>query len=471
MVLQHPSSAAYSFEGPHETRRGQAPEADGHRVCARAASQSAINSSHDLPARDRCTRRHGLSCGWTGARHAVWSRRRALCRRSPSPHADGLADLLARLARSPRRELPVAIERPSGLIVDTLIERAPGRADPPQCRQGLPPALPAAGGKSDPGDAYLLADLLRTDGHRFRRSALLRRDQGAARLVRGRDDLVAERVALANQLRACSRASGPAPPRSSPTSTRRSRWPSCGATRPRQRQRLGEKRMAAFLAQHRYCGRRSHRAARPPARRAEGRAGEAEADANGELVRALVAVSPPSSPRSQLGAPASSTPSPTCPTARSSCPSRAPAGLRRPDPRRARRRPRALPDRRPARRRGRRRPVTQASGKSRGVVFRWACNHRLRAAITCFADNSRAQLALGRRHLQARARPRLRPSARDPHPRPRLAPRPLAAWTDREPYDPNRHTGRSTRLNPRGVDTGCLSSAPSRRAPRSARRR
>ena len=34
-------------------------------------------------------------------------------------------------------------------------------------------------------------------------------------------------------------------------------------------------------------------------------------------------------------------------------------------------------------------PVTVASGKSRGVVFRWACNHRLRQAITCFADNSR----------------------------------------------------------------------------------
>lgn len=34
-------------------------------------------------------------------------------------------------------------------------------------------------------------------------------------------------------------------------------------------------------------------------------------------------------------------------------------------------------------------PVTHASGKSRGVVFRWACNHRLRKALTCFADNSR----------------------------------------------------------------------------------
>ena len=34
-------------------------------------------------------------------------------------------------------------------------------------------------------------------------------------------------------------------------------------------------------------------------------------------------------------------------------------------------------------------PVTKESGKYRGVHFRWACNKRLRKAITCFADNSR----------------------------------------------------------------------------------
>jgi transposase len=34
-------------------------------------------------------------------------------------------------------------------------------------------------------------------------------------------------------------------------------------------------------------------------------------------------------------------------------------------------------------------PVTYESGKSRGVSFRWACNHRLRCAITMWADNSR----------------------------------------------------------------------------------
>jgi transposase len=34
-------------------------------------------------------------------------------------------------------------------------------------------------------------------------------------------------------------------------------------------------------------------------------------------------------------------------------------------------------------------PVTRRSGKHRAVVFRWACNHRLRAALTWWADNSR----------------------------------------------------------------------------------
>jgi len=34
-------------------------------------------------------------------------------------------------------------------------------------------------------------------------------------------------------------------------------------------------------------------------------------------------------------------------------------------------------------------PVTYASGKQRKVSFRWACNKRLREALTVFADNSR----------------------------------------------------------------------------------
>ena len=34
-------------------------------------------------------------------------------------------------------------------------------------------------------------------------------------------------------------------------------------------------------------------------------------------------------------------------------------------------------------------PVTYASGKHKAVTFRWACNHRLRRALTTLADNSR----------------------------------------------------------------------------------
>ena len=84
-------------------------------------------------------------------------------------------------------------------------------------------------------------------------------------------------------------------------------------------------------------------------------------------------------------------------------------------------------------------PVTYQSGKTRSVAFRWACNHRLRQAITCLADNSRhandwaksvyqAARARGCDHTHAvriLARAWLRVIWR--------------AWTDRKPYDPNVH--------------------------------
>ena len=50
-------------------------------------------------------------------------------------------------------------------------------------------------------------------------------------------------------------------------------------------------------------------------------------------------------------------------------------------------------------------PVTYASGKSRGVVFRYACNKRLRRAITGWADNSR-RASPWAKHLYANARAR-----------------------------------------------------------------
>jgi transposase len=104
-------------------------------------------------------------------------------------------------------------------------------------------------------------------------------------------------------------------------------------------------------------------------------------------------------------------------------------------------------------------PVTYASGKSRGVVFRWACNHRLRAAVTCWADNSRhASPWAADIYRRARAR-----GCDHPH-----AVRVLGrAWirvlwrarTDRSPYDPPPKTSSWLQV----VDTGCLTAGAQRR--------
>lgn len=85
--------------------------------------------------------------------------------------------------------------------------------------------------------------------------------------------------------------------------------------------------------------------------------------------------------------------------------------------------------------------MTYQSGKSTVVAFRWACNHRLRAALTCLAGNSR-HASTWAAAVYARARGR---GCDHSH-----AVRILArawlrviwrAWIDRQPYDPARHGG------------------------------
>ena len=175
--------------------------------------------------------------------------------------AAGLAELRKKLDRlAPAGDIPIAIERPSGLIVDALVE-AGHTVVPihPNVVKACRPRYRAAGGKSDPGDAFMLADILRTDGHRFRPLAPCSGEIKALRaLVRGRDELVAERIALANRLR----------------SLLDSFWPGAAAIfadvdspialaflqrypTPESATRLDEKRVKAFLASNAYCGRRS----------------------------------------------------------------------------------------------------------------------------------------------------------------------------------------------------------------------
>jgi transposase len=141
---------------------------------------------------------------WASRTHAVCvidERGSVLTQFEINHDACGLADLHRRLRGA--GVTAMAIERPSGLIVDALLEAGLSVVPiHPNVVTASRARYRSHGGKSDASDAYLLADLLRTDGHRFKPLAPQRDDIRSLRaLVRGRDDLVATRVQLANQLR------------------------------------------------------------------------------------------------------------------------------------------------------------------------------------------------------------------------------------------------------------------------------
>src|SRR4029453_13867784 len=132
----------------------------------------------------------------------------------------------------------------------------------------------ASGAKSDPADAYLLADVLRTDGHPL---AGLPPDSEPTKILRAlsrtRKDLVEARVALVNQLtsqpgRLLSRRHRAVPRAAPPT---RRRVPAPLSHRPRRRPHPGQPRCPpAPPALQRPHVRR--RAAPPPADRPSSRA-------------------------------------------------------------------------------------------------------------------------------------------------------------------------------------------------------
>jgi transposase len=400
----------------------------------------------------------GLDWGGTGHAVCVVDGAGAAVPRLEIKHdAAGLAELCKRLAKlAPAGELPIAIERPSGLIVDALVEAGhPVVPIHPNVVKACRPRYRAAGGKSDPGDAFMLADILRTDGHRFRALTPCSDEIKALRtLVRGRDDLVAERVCLANRLR----------------SLLDSFWPGAGAIfadidspialafvqrypTPDSAARLGEKRLKAFLASHAYCGRRSPADLLDRLRAAPtGLAGEAEAEAKGEMVRALAAVLERLVAEiAKLSARIEHTVAElpdgkvvmSFPRAGRICAAQILAELG--DVRERFQTPDQLAAEAGVS------PVTHASGKSRGVVFRWACNHRLRAAITCFADNSRHACAWAAA-VYRKARDR---GCNHPHVIRILARAWIRvlwrAWYDAKPYNPEQHTAsRALNLVPQG---------------------
>jgi hypothetical protein len=114
----------------------------------------------------------------------------------------GLAEMCRRIKHAGAGR--VAIERPDGPVVDALLHaELEVVVVSSRSVKALRERYGTSGNKSDRSDAYVLADCLRTDGHRWRSLEL---DSPATVTLRGhvraRKDLVETRVAVADQLRA-----------------------------------------------------------------------------------------------------------------------------------------------------------------------------------------------------------------------------------------------------------------------------
>jgi len=392
---------------------------------------------------------------WASREHAVCvinEHAHIILRCTVAHTATGLAELRTRLARlGPPAALPIAVERPSGLLIDSLIEWGfPVVPIHPNALKASRSRYAAALGKSDAGDAFILADLLRTDRHRF---STLRPQSDQTRalraMVRTRDDLVVQRVALANQLRALLDSFWPGAAAifadvDSPIALAfLQRYPT-----PQTAQHLGPQRLATFLASHGYSGRRS---ATTLLARLQGaptaRCGMVESAAKGDLVRTLVAVLAPlvaqlqrlSSAIAQAvtahadGAVVMSFPRTGRINAAQILAELGDDRLRFASPEHLAAEAGVV-------------PVTYASGKHRGVGFRWACNKRLRRALTTFADNSR-HASPWAAHVYRQARGR---GCDHPH-----ATRILArawtrvlwhCWQDHTSYNPTHHRAALTAM-------------------------
>jgi transposase len=235
-------------------------------------------------------------CGidWAAEFHAVRiadEHGRALVEQRFSHDEDGIGALIAQLAFHGVQR--VAIERPEGLLVGRLL--AAGvcvLAIHPNKVAAARDRFRAAAGETDRFDAMVLCELARTDAHRFAVLAPSGDETLALRaLVRTREDLVAARVALANQLRAQLDAFWPGATRifadiDSPIALAfLERYPG-----PHDARGLGEKRLASFLARHAYCGRRPASQLLERLRSAPVAAvGELETDARRAAVLGLVA--------------------------------------------------------------------------------------------------------------------------------------------------------------------------------------
>ena len=324
----------------------------------------------------------------------------------------------------------------------------------PNAFNAVRPRWGAARAKDDPGDAFKLADYLRTDGHRLR---TLRPTEQATlelqALVRAREDQVTARVAATNQLAAVLAEHWPGAGRvfarldSDIALAFCDRFPT-----PASAQRLAPARMRDWLARQHYSGRVD-----PVALVARLRGAPAPASRLGEetitaLVRTQVAViralrAAIDDLEAQIDTALAAHPwaalietlprvgtvnlaqiigevGPLLEHSASADQLAAETGVV---------------------------PVTRASGKSHAVVFRYATNRRARQALVRWADNSR-HASPWARNIYDTAREQ---GKRHPHAVRILARSWLliiyACWRDGACYDPASHERRRTEQNGRST--------------------
>jgi transposase len=342
----------------------------------------------------------------------------------------------------------VAIERPDGVLVERLLESGVRvLALHPNQVKAARDRFRASGGKSDRFDSFVLCELARTDAHRFR---LLEPDSDETKalraLTRAREDLVAARVALGNQLRAELDRFWPGPIRlfsaiDSPISLAfLARYPS-----PEDARGLGEKRLAAFLKAQHYTNRKTAAQLLERLRSAAaGRAGEIETRRRRSIVLRLtrtleVMVTQIGELESEIADALDAHPDGEI--FRSFFRSRdsvicAATLLGEIGDCRAR-----YPHRDAIAADAGQAPVAVESGKRKNAKFRWACNKRLRSALGTLAlvtrrwnpwaadryANARARGHNHRRALRTLGRAWSRIIWR--------------CWQTHTPYDPQRHTG------------------------------
>ncbi|MEN3264512.1 IS110 family transposase [Pseudonocardia sp.] len=396
---------------------------------------------------------------WARDDHAVSivnARGREIARCTVEHSAAGLRDLVTRLGRHGVGE--VAIERPDGPVVDTLLTAgitvvviSPNQVKNLRSRYG------SAGNKDDRFDAFVLADTLRTDRARL---APLTPDTPASvalrRACRARKDLISHRVAVANQLRAHLRNAFPGAVGlfaeldsaiSLAFLTRfdtqdRADW-------------LSPRRLATWLASVGYSGRTDAAVLHARLVAAPRGATGPDATTNAQITHALLAVlttlvdqikTLSSQIADQLAAHTDQhifTSLPRSGTVRAArllaeigdCRARFPT-------------PEALACLAGAA------PSTRQSGKLRTVNFRWACDKQLRDAVTDFtADTRHANPWAADLYQRARARGHDHPHAV------RILARAWLyviwhCWQQGTAYNPDQHNALQRLLNPNGQQAG-----------------